>query len=965
MSERLERLLEMLPPPLRAANAGVWQQIAANIPEAQIDSMAVSVLPRVLACCRYACAYLLQHPQVLKDLLNSGDVNLIYVHSELQDSIESTVVRSKDETELRAQLRRIRHREMIRIAWRDIGGLSDLHTTIAETSWLADALIDSALAWLYAQMTATHGVPADAAGNQQRLFVIAMGKLGGEELNFSSDVDLIFGFPSGGQTSGANRSLSNQEFFDRLGRKLISVLQDVDGDGFAFRVDMRLRPFGDSGALAQSVAAMESYYAAHAREWERYALVKARVCAGDRKSGEALLQTLQPFVYRRYVDFGVFQSLREMKALIRAEVERREMHADVKRGAGGIREVEFIAQMFQLVRGGREPVLRVRATCAVLKVLYILEEMPAAAAEELIAAYEFLRNTEHRLQQLDDRQTQALPDAEQDQLLVAYGMGFDSWQHFAAELHRHRSNVERHFNELLQGTAVAAPTAEPTSSAQLSDLWQNKLSPPHALAALRTAGFANPESALREIVLLRGSAEIGRLSSHGQERLQKLMPRLLTTVAGQENELEALQRIFRLIEAVARRSVYLSLLTEQPQALQHLARLMAASPWIAGSIVKQPILLDELLDPRSLYAPPQAAELEQSLRNEVAKHPFGDLEHQMEALRHFRHAEVLKVAAADLTGQVPLPEVSNHLSWIAEAVLRMALELAWAHLIDRHGEPSCVVDGEARTPGFAIIAYGKLGGLELGYGSDLDLVFLHDSHGDAQTTNGSRSIDNATFFTRLGQRIIHLISTLTPAGIAYEIDTRLRPSGASGLLVSSGEAFARYQQEQAWTWEHQALVRARKVATVAGGGEAFERVRATVLSRLRDRAVLRREIVDMRGKMRAEHAARKPGIFDLKHDVGGITDIEFMVQYGVLAFAGEHPALLAWTDNKRLLEVFGDCGILPRSSCEQLRDAYFSMRHRIHRCALQEQPAEVPENEFQAERQAVSGLWNEMFVDVI
>ncbi|MGQ0657838.1 MAG: bifunctional [glutamate--ammonia ligase]-adenylyl-L-tyrosine phosphorylase/[glutamate--ammonia-ligase] adenylyltransferase [Chromatiales bacterium] len=952
--------LNTIPEALRADVARLLQEIDTGTILAAPEDSAACALPRVLACSRFVARVLQRNPGLADALLRSGELERACEREIYVQRLTAALDGVADETAFKVALRRFRNREMVRIAWRDLGGLADSESTLRETSSLADAATDVTLRWLCADQSGGYGSPVDDRGRPQLLFVLGMGKLGGAELNFSSDIDLIFGYPRAGETQGGRRSISNQEFFDRLGRRLVKVLHEPTEDGFAFRVDMRLRPFGDSGALTQSMAAMESYYEAHARDWERYAMIKARVCAGDLDAGERFLRALQPFVYRRYVDFGALQALREMKALINSEVARGELRDDIKRGPGGIREIEFIAQSFQLIRGGREPALRVRSTRAALNALGALEELPAQAVQDLQAAYVFLRNTEQRLQQLDDRQTHTLPEEETERTRIALGMGFEAWEEFEAALHVHRQHVETHFARLLENRNRLAGTIS-TATSQLVELWAGRLTEEQAIATLNATGFENPGAALEEIDKLRLAQDIGRLSAHGQERLSRLMPMVLGTVAGGTGEIVAVQRIFRLLETVARRSVYLSLLAEQPQALQQLARLFAASPWIANYIAQHPILLDELLDARALYAPPGAAALEKALRNEIAKHAPADLEHQMDALRHFRHAEVLKVAAADLTGHLALPEVSNHLSWIAETVLRVALDLAWGYLTERHGRPQCGSGADGRPAGFAVIAYGKLGGLELGYGSDLDLVFLHDSAGEEQLTDGVRPIDNSSFFTRLAQRLIHLISTFTPAGLAYEVDTRLRPSGESGLMVSSLEAFGKYQREQAWTWEHQALVRARFVAGHSSVAEGFRRIRNDVLGRQRDRAVLRRDILDMRSRMRQELASREAGVFDLKQGEGGMTDIEFMVQYGVLAHAAECPALLAWTDNLRLLEVFSDCGVLPAADCIAVREAYFAFRAETHRRALQEQPALAADSEFQEARSLVQRLW-QLFV---
>jgi len=861
-----------------------------------------------------------------------------------------------DENALGRKLRHLRRREMARIIWRDINEQTPLSQTLRELSWLAEAVLEYALAWLYADHCRDLGTPIDARGRPQQLFVIGLGKLGGSELNLSSDIDLLFGYDSEGETQGAPRSLSNQEFFDRLGRRLIRVLHEATDEGFVFRVDMRLRPFGSDGALTLSTAALQTYYETHASDWERYALIKARVVAGDRAAGGALLEQLRPFVYRRYLDFGALSALREMKREIEHEVERLERQNDIKRGAGGIRDVEFIAQLFQLIRGGREPQLRTPSTLSALEAIGQLALLPAAVVKALTAAYAFLRNTEHRLQAVEDQQTQLLPEDTVGRTRLAYAMGYAGWSEYAKALDRHLEKVCRCFEQVL----VAEKDDEHGDGAlkqRLRELCQGALSGEAAEAVLRELGYRDPASASQTLTALLRSNAIGRLTPEGQARLQRLLPLLLKEAAGGRNDTVTLQRLLQLVEAVAGRSVYLALLAEYPQALRQLTRLLARSSWIAEAVSRHPVLLDELLDARALYAPPGMDELERALHLELGKHPPLDLERHMETLRQFRQAEMLKVAAADLTGHLPLPEVSNHLTWIAEAVLRAALQLAWRHLADRHGEPRCMAGGQRRRAGFAVVAYGKLGGFELGYGSDLDLVFLHDSEGEEQTTDGARPLDNAVFFTRVAQRLIHLLSTVTPAGVAYYVDTRLRPSGASGLLVSSVAAYTEYQRRSAWTWEHQALVRARGIAGDATVIAQFDAVRGEVLARRREQGALRREVIDMREQMRRELNKPAPGMFDLKQGEGGVTDVEFMVQYGVLAHAATQPALLRWTDNLRLLGEFSRCGLLSGKDCVALREAYFKLRGAIHRCTLQGRPAQVAEGEFSAARALVTQLW--------
>ena len=642
-----------------------------------------------------------------------------------------------------------------------------------------------------------------------------------------------------------------------------------------------------------------------------------------------------------------------MKRLINDEVRRKGIESNVKLGRGGIREIEFIGQTFQLIRGGRVPPLQTRRIQDVLARLGELGYLPREAIAELTAAYRFLRNTEHRLQQIRDQQTQSLPRNDLDRARVALGMGFGSWEDFSKALEHHRERVQLHFDQLLDRAEGEPATTEKSPQ---TNLWQGDIDP----ATLEAVGFDDPSTASAIIAHLKRLASARGLSRTEQARLDRLMPMLLLAVARAANPAVTLERIARLIETIARRSVYLSLLAEHPDALEQLVKLCSASPWLAGYVTRQPILLDELLDPRTLYAPPGPEELDAQMESQLAHVDPGDLERQMEALRHFKHAQVLRVAASDIAGVLPVAKVSDNLTAIAETVLRAALRLAWDHFTARHGMPECIDNGVRRLAGFAIIAYGKLGGLELGYGSDLDLVFLHDSRGTEQLTSGPRPLDNSTFFTRLGQRIIHFINTLTPAGKAYDIDTRLRPSGVSGLLVGSLDAFREYQESHAWTWEHQALIRARAVAgdprTIAG----FAAIRRETLGRLRDDTRLKQDIREMREKMREALCQKKPGMFDLKQGAGGITDIEFMVQYAVLRGAASHPELLEVTSNRLLLERLATFHLLEDAVCRALREAYFAYRAKTHTLALQEQSALVSETELVGHRAEVIDAWKHL-----
>jgi glutamate-ammonia-ligase adenylyltransferase len=688
---------------------------------------------------------------------------------------------------------------------------------------------------------------------------------------------------------------------------------------------------------------MEDYYQSQGREWERYALIKARPVAGDLQQGNLLLKTLRPFIYRRYLDFNVFESLREMKTLINQEVAKRDLGDNIKLGPGGIREIEFIGQSFQLIRGGREPALQEQQILTILHRLATAGHLPDAAAAELTLAYRFLRRVENRLQMAADQQTHQLPADETGRLRLAHAMDFPGWDEFFRVLDDHRRRVQRHFNQVFNVIEDPSVTTA-QDGVDYTALWDGALPRAQCPPLLAQAGFDDADELCRRLALMRESYTYRTLSERGRARMDRLMPLLLAATASAPRPAVTLIRLLDLIEQIARRTAYLALLSENPVVLSQLIRLCAASPWIADLLARQPLLLDELIDPRSLYAPLDRGALERELWTALEAVPAEDLEQQMEALRHFKQSNVLRVAAADVMEAMPLMVVSDHLTEIAEVVLGAVLKLAAAHVMKRRSGV------EQLERGFSIIAYGKLGGIELGYGSDLDLVFLHAADNDAAL---------AQLYARLAQRIIHLLNTHTPAGVLYEVDLRLRPSGSSGLLVSSLAAFEDYQRETAWTWEHQALVRARAVAGDPAIAHEFSRIRAAVLSRPREATVLRREVGDMRERMRRELARGGNGRFDLKQDRGGIADIEFIVQYAVLRWAHDHPELLRWTDNIRLLETLARLGLLPAADTQALTEAYRYYRATVHRLALQEsEETGVDEAAFASRRAEVTRIWD-------
>lgn len=911
---------------------------------------------------------LLRHPDAVARLTSAQSLQQPVTSDFLAARWQDFLADVGDEPQLHKALRQFRMECQFRIIWRDLMRWSDLHETMAATSALADICIQGALDWLYRDACEQSGTPwgtnpLTGEESPQSMIVMGMGKLGGWELNVSSDIDLIFAYPSKGETRGGRRALDNEQFFIRLGQRLIQALDQITADGFVFRVDMRLRPYGQSGALAMSFSALETYYQDQGRDWERYAMVKARVVAGDPELGRVLMENLRPFVYRKYIDFSAFESLRNMKSMISREVRRKGLENNIKLGSGGIREIEFVVQAFQLIRGGRDRELQQRELLAILVELENLELLPSEVVNELRDAYIFLRNIEHALQGIDDQQTQLLPDDAVTRARVALIMGVDDWSACMAELDRHRGRVAHHFADII------ATDDEEQDAATLADgwkeVWLGEVDDTAAAAWLADHGFENPKTSVKALSDLRLGRPVQTMQTQGRRRLNQVMPVLLEALTHVERPSETLGRVLQLVESVLRRTAYLVLLLENPGARTQLVRLCSESPWIARQLAETPLLLDELLNAESLYHPPAKSELQDDLRQQMLRIPYEDLEEQMESLRHFKKAHILRVAASELRGTLPLMKVSDYLTWIAEVVLDHVVDVAFANLVSRNGHPRRA-DGSVCDTDFAIVGYGKLGGIELGYTSDLDLVFIHDAD-PQQSTDGDKPIDNAVFYTRLGQRIVHILSTQTPAGQLYEVDMRLRPSGNSGLLVSTMPAFEKYQRKEAWTWEHQALARARGVAGCRNTLKAFEELRHDILCQPRDIAKLRDEVVDMREKMRAslgtpQTEGKAPAVFHIKHDHGGIIDIEFLVQYLMLAHASQHSALTQWSDNIRQLEELGRVGVLPVADTENLRDAYITLRSTIHRRALQNLNSQVEPDAFLNERDYIQSMWNHVML---
>ena len=898
----------------------------------------------------FAAQTCLRKPQLLAELHAEGLLERPYRGGEMASRLVAALEGVEDEAGLERGLRLFRQPEMLRIIWRDLLGAAPLEETLEDLSELADVCIREGLARLYDWATAKSGVPRAADGSPQQLIVLGMGKLGARELNLSSDIDLIFCFAEHGRTD-ADRALENEQFFTRLGRQLISVLSKQTADGFVFRVDMRLRPFGESGPLVATYDAMENYYHSQARDWERYAMVKARAITGGAADIEALMGMLRAFVYRRYIDFGVIESIRDMKRMIERELHTKGLEANIKLGQGGIREIEFIGQAFQLVRGGREADLQVRPIQRVLRLLGDKGILPAYAVRELLDAYRFLRLTENRLQAWKDQQTHRLPADLPGRARLAGSMGFEQWDDFSRALERHRRRVHEQF-----GHVFAAPQAEPVQQeTALAGLWRAGPDDDLAQCALSDAGFEDAAGTLAAMHAFRESAAVRALPTRGRTKLDQLMPSLIEASAQADEPDVTLARLVKLIAAIVRRTAYLDLLVENPLALSQLVRLASESSWVVSQLTRQPLLLDELLDPRRLYSPLRSDDLRSELQTLLTSVDDGDLEQEMERLRQFSQGNRLRVAAADIVGAIPLMVVSDYLTEIAEVTLQRVQRDAWRDMVRKYGRPGGL---QGMDTGFAIVGYGKLGGIELGYASDLDLVFLHGSSDLHAVTDGRRSLANDVFYARMGQRIIHTLTTRTPSGLLYEADMRLRPNGNAGQLVSSLSAFEKYQVNDAWVWEHQALVRARPVAGDAAVQARFAAIRHQVLCSERDPAGLIEEVRDMRRKMRDSLDRGDDEHFHVKHGAGGLVDIEFIVQYAVLRWAHEYPDLTEWTDNARLLERLSSHRLLPAGAAEQLWNAYQVYRGVVHRRALQEGGSVVPVGQLDEERAMVRDIWS-------
>lgn len=898
---------------------------------------------RMIAFSHFAKNVLVRHPQKLHDFFALSDLEKPLDFVSFNKKL--VAISRLDEIGFAQGLRNLKQLLQLRFIYQQLNSLVEFETQMREMSRVADAFILTVLDWHYEKLSLTHGFPIHNKGKKQHLYVLAMGKLGAQELNLSSDIDLIFAFPEAG-TVNAENALSHQEFFSILAQKVIATLNKQTADGYIYRVDMRLRPFGSSGQLVSNFQALEHYYFSHGREWERYALIKARVIDQDAES-EVLMQHISPFIYRKYIDYSAVEALREMKVKINREIRRSNMKGNIKLNAGGIREIEFIVQVYQLIYGGLEVNLQQPSLLKVLKVLYKRAIIKQTKYNHLKKAYIFLRQLEHALQAVDDQQAHTLPDSALAKKHLAWMLGFKHFDELYKVISHHQKIIRSIFNELIQtdqhGEEESKLSLQPNWHEVLIDQWQKVGFSALQVSPLRAFLFNKKIIGLKPIVKRRLICAL----SKGLEFFEQAPTKIVF-----------LESLVDILNSVINRSIYLTLISENPEVIGKIVLAAKRAPLVYAECRRYPVLLDDLIHQQPLSTFSNLQNIKKNLQELTLRIAFDDLEQHMQSLRYFKMALYAQIALAEVDNKLPLFCISSYLSHVAEAILDYTLNIAWEQLVARYGHPTSE-NTPFVVPPFAIVAYGKLGGEELSYQSDLDLVFLYDAPLQA-LTDGDKPIENATFFIKLGQRIIHILSTQTVLGRLYEVDMRLRPSGNKGLLVSSLKAFGDYQQNKAWVWEQQALVRAKVVAGSEAMSHQFAEIRHTVLAKVRQKESVSKEVVSMRERMHRHFLSKKAlakSEFDLKQSIGGIVDIEFMVQYCVLVYASQYNELLEFTDNLRLLELMADLDLIANQDRLDLVAAYQAYRSLGHSLALNQKKAVVKAELVNGYAEQVQRIW--------
>ena len=925
LSHQIEQLLPAaLTNEFRVSQHGLINNLDNNL----LTALSDSELAQLVTACA-SSSWLLQNvtaaPDKVLDYIKKGfferSLNVEQLHTELSEAAN----RCENLEQLKQLLREINRREKIIIAWRDLNLLADLKDNLNHLSQLAELMTTVGLNWLNQALTERLGTPiGETSGEPATYTLLALGKLGGGELNFHSDIDLIPLFSEQGETNG-NKPVSNQEFFTQLTRQLVDLLQSQTELGLVYHVDLRLRPFGDSGPLTSSANSMVSYYSSHGREWERYALIKARPIAGDLSLGYQLLAELSPFIYRRYLDYGVFESLRELKQNIDQQIERKAGPFHIKLGPGGIREIEFITQVFQLLSGGRDTRLQQTQILKVMPLLQQREDLSAEQLQTLHSGYGFLRRSEHRIQMLNHRQLHTLPTTTEEQQQLAAAMGETSYVDYLQSLEGVTAGVSAIFNDLLASTQ---DDSTESASDRIAQQWDQALLADEITPLLLELGFDDPQASYQGLLGLQRSHSFQVASAEARQRVARLIPKLLTATASQQQNSAALLGSLKFLQSIIRRSAYISLLIENPQALDQLCRLCAAGDWLTNWLCDHPVLLDELLDHRNLQHRPDyknlacqfqeiiSTQTENSASSEQSALLDQHLEQQMNQLRDLRNGSLLRAAILDI-GE--LTDSNGLLSDTAELVLTSCLQMSWHHLLCKHGSPS--PEPNHANPNILIIGYGKLGSQAMNYSSDLDLVLLQPDIDNEAITQGANPVSNHRFYSRVVQRLIHLLTTQTTSGKLYEIDFRLRPSGNSGPIVTQISSFERYLREDAHTWEYQALVHARPVAGDPALKQSFVDLRRRILCQPRNRAELSDEIQQMAARIRQEKTIKT--IPDkLKLSAGGMVDVEFCGQFLVLQHAANFAELTQSTTTAGILKTAAECHLIEPTESDPLIKHY-------------------------------------------
>lgn len=958
--ERLSKRLSPEQYELLSSQSGFTQVLALS------DFISGTLFSYPGECCELIARGALEHPLYALDGSEADDADP-WPSENPDDPIALDVVAflpdGLGENDLKRRLRVLRRTRLAMLAWRDLTGRASLEESFRTLTSYAERIVLRTIAMVRASLKLSLGDALEEDGTQVPLLTYGMGKLGGGELNFSSDIDLIFCYSHEGETQGGRSQVSFGEFFSRVVQRTANLLSDKTVDSFCYRIDLRLRPFGDAGALVSSFDALANYYETQGRTWERYALVKARLLGGyacTGTDGEELISMLKPFVFRRYLDYGAVESLRKLKRLIESEVRRRSLSNNFKLGEGGIREIEFIAQVFELMRGGRIPELRERNLRRTLKILADLELMPGEVSGRLDECYCYLRRLENCLQELSDRQTQTLPDGERDRARLLAALNHDparenAWQDFLDELHEVTSAVHEEFLKV-----VSDPEESDDERAReaFQDLLTTDCTVEDLLPVIERE-MAEPSEARAlcdAVIALLHSLSRLPVGPVGRETLQRLMPRLVHAVCSEQRAPDIFQKLSKLIVTIALRTPYLQLLNDNQQVLKRVVTIISENAYATDLITAHPILLDELIMPQYYDSAPRPEEFLAQLRERMLRIESGDLEEQMEELRLFKKLMVFRISMSDKAGRLPLMKISDSLTFLAEAVMRELLTMAWNYSVKQYGAPEGC---SAEDPGLAIIAYGKMGGIELGYKSDLDMVFIREENNGI--TAGEKSVPCLTFYQRLVQKLLHFSTTRTTGGVLYDLDMRLRPDGDSGLLITDVAGYESYQLKRAWTWEHQALVRARPIAGSKKVIERFEAIREQVLRQERDPEKLRQEVLAMRDKMRKHLDRGNDELFDLKQSEGGMVDIEFIAQYLLLREAHGHPDMVLWSDNVRILDECARLGILTPEDAAALKNAYIVIRGWYHKLSLADLKRILPRSEMPQECHEVKRIWDRIF----